>query len=145
MKKLLCSVSILFAVVTACFAVPTAYNETHEENWSDLSYVQVPIYKVLDSKEAYVVIYAKNKIGAGSTVIPKSWIKGTKDSPRKLQIRDLKMGKLKPFMTVVKKNGEFHHVILNLCVNKSDSTWGVVANNKQLEGLDKETLEEIEL
>ena len=145
MKKLLCTVSFLFAVVTACFSVPTAYNETHEENWSDLSYVQVPIYKVLDSKDAYVVIYAKNKAGAGKTVIPKAWLKGNKENPRKLQIRNLKQGKLKPFMTVVKKNGEFHHVILNLCVNKSDSTWGVADYRKTIEGSDKETLEEIEL
>ena len=145
MKKLLCAIAIAIAAVTASFAVPVAYNETSEKNWSELSYIQVPIYKILDSKEAYIIIYAKNKVGVGKTVIPKKWNKSSPDNPRKLQIRELKTGKVKPFMTVIKKSGEFHKVILTIPVDKKNSTWGVVDYHKKVEGSDKDTLEEIEL
>ena len=145
MKKLLCALTLAVLALTASFAVPVAYNETSEKNWSEMSYIQVPIYKILDSRDAYVIIYAKNKIGVGRTVIPKKWNRSTPDSPRKLQIRELKSGKLKPFMTVVKKSGDFHKVILTIPVDKKNSTWGVVDYHKDIEGSDKETLEEIEL
>lgn len=144
MKKILCAVSFLFAVA-ATFAVPTAHNETHEENWTDMHYIQVPIYKILDSRDAYVVIYAKNKVGVGQTVIPKDWIKGNPENPRKLKIRKIGSGRLKPFMTVVKKGGEFHRVILTVPQSRLDSTWGVVEYSKQIEGADKETLEDLAL
>lgn len=145
MKKLLCAIAIAIAAVTASFAVPVAYNETSEKNWSELSCIQVPIYKILDSKEAYIIIYAKNKVGVGKTVIPKKWNKSSPENPRKLQIRELKAGKVKPFMTVIKKSGEFHKVILTIPVDKKNSTWGVVDYHKKVEGSDKDTLEEIEL
>ncbi len=145
MKKLLCAVSVLFALGVSAFAVPTAFNETHEENWSDMTYFQVPVYKILDSRDAYVVIYAKNKVGMGQTVIPKNWNKGSKDEPRKLKMRKLGGGKLKPFMTVYKKGGEFHRVVLTVPANKMNDVWGVVDYRKGVEGFDKTTLEDLEL
>lgn len=126
-------------------AIPTKFNETHEENWSSLSYVNIPILKILDSREGYVVIYQKNKIGVGQTVIPKKWARGTKDAPRKLKVRNLTGGKLKPYMTIVKDDGAFRSVILSVPASKSNMIWGVVPNGKELEGLDKEELEEIKL
>ena len=48
-------------------------------------------------------------------------------------------------MTVVQKSGEFNHVILTLPKNKSDPVWGVVDYRKEVEGTDKETLEELDL
>lgn len=145
MKKIISMVSILFAAVSMSFAIPSSYNEKHEENWSNMTYYQVPVYKILDSKDAYIVIYAKNKYGVGSTVIPKKWINGNPEEPRKLKIRNLPSGKLKPFLSVVKKNGEFHHVILNVPKSRRDSAWGVADYRKQIEGTDKETLEDLEL
>ncbi len=145
MKKIICTLLALISMSIAAFAVPSLYNEKHEENWTDLRFTQIPIYKVLDSRDAYVVLYAKNVYGVGKTVIPKKWAKTTADSPKKLTVRSLRAGRLKPFMTVVKKGNEFYGVILSVPLNKSDNTWGVVQSGVQLEGVDKEVLEELEL
>ncbi|MCI6482697.1 MAG: hypothetical protein SPE48_03770 [Treponema porcinum] len=145
MKKLFCALFAAIIVAGAVFAVPTKHNETHEENWSSISYVNVPILKILDSREGYVIIYQKNKYGVGQTVIPKKWAKGSKEEPRKLRIRYLSGGKLKPFMTIVKDDGNFQNVILSIPAKKTDAIWGVVASGKTLEGIDKDVLEEIEL
>ena len=47
-------------------------------------------------------------------------------------------------MTVIKDDGEFKRVILSVPMNKSDSIWGVADYRKEMEGEDKETLEELE-
>lgn len=144
MKKLICSIITALIVAASAIAVPVSYNETDPANWSDMSYVQVPVYKILDSKEGYVVIYAKKAYGVGQTIIPKKWALGSKDEPAKLKIRTIGSGKLKPFLTVVKKGGEFHHVILTVHTNKSDSSWGVVGRGVHLD-VDKDVLEDLEL
>ena len=145
MKKIV-AIAFVFAVsLAAVFSVPTKFNETKPENWSDMTYANVPIYKILDSKDGYVVIYGKNKIGTGTTVIPKKWVRSTKESPSKLKLVKLYGGILKPFMTVVKKGGEFHHVELTIPMNKNDPIWGVVESGKQIDGLDKDVLEELDM
>ena len=123
MKKIV-AIAFVFAVsLAAVFAVPTKFNETKPENWSDMTYANVPIYKILDSKDGYVVIYGKSK----------------------LKLVKLYGGILKPFMTVVKKGGEFHHVELTIPMDKNDPIWGVVESGKQIDGLDKEVLEELDM
>ena len=91
------------------------------------------------------MIYGKSKIGTGTVVIPKKWVRGTKDSPSKLKLVKLYGGILKPFMTVVKKGGEFHHVELTIPMNRNDPIWGVVESGKQVDGVDKEVLEELDM
>lgn len=145
MKKVILSILITFAAVCSSFAVPADRNVRNEENWSTLSYENVPVYKVYDSKEAYVVIYEKNKVGVGETVIPKKWAKFVSGESRKLHLRKLPGGKLKSFMTIVKKDGEFKKVILTIPTDMRNPVWGVVNPGKQLEGTDKDTLEELEL
>lgn len=144
MKKLIAILFIVAAMLARTFAVPVAYNESSEENWSSISYRNVPILKILDSKDGYVVLYQKGKIGTGRTVIPKSWNRGNPENPRKLKVRFLPGGKLKSFMTVVKKDGEFHHVVLTVPENRNDSVWGVISYRQSVEGTDKETLEDLE-
>ena len=117
--------------------------EKTEGKWSDLSYVNVPVLKILEGKNAYSIIYQKNHVGVGSVVIPKAWAKGSPDSPRKLKFRKVRSG-YNSFMTVVKDEGEFKRVILSVPMNKSDSIWGVADYRKTMEGEDKETLEELE-
>ena len=117
--------------------------EKTEGKWSDLSYVNVPVLKILEGKNAYSIIYQKNHVGVGSVVIPKAWAKGSPDSPRKLKFRKVRSG-YNSFMTVVKDEGEFKRVILSVPMNKSDSIWGVADYRKAMEGEDKETLEELE-
>lgn len=145
MKKVILSILITFVAVCSSFAVPADRNIRNEANWSTLSYENVPVYKVFDSKEAYVIIYEKNKVGVGETVIPKKWAKFVPSESRKLHIRKLPGGKLKSFMTVVKKDGEFKKVILTIPTDMRNPVWGVVNPGKQLEGTDKDTLEELEL
>ena len=94
MKKVILSILITFVAVCSSFAVPADRNVRNEANWSTLSYENVPVYKVFDSKEAYVVIYEKNKVGVGETVIPKKWAKFVPGESRKLHIRKLPGGKL---------------------------------------------------
>ena len=98
----------------------------------------------MESRDGYVVIYQKNKVGVGTTVIPKSWATPTKDSPRKLKLRKIKNPN-ESFMTIVKKGSEFHRVILTMPLEKNNSLWGVVDYSLKVEGTDKDTLEELDL
>lgn len=153
MKKILMILVLFSAVSTFLFAAENDDNNSNssssslyertEGKWSDLSYVNVPILKILEGKKAYFIIYQKNRIGVGNVVIPKNWARGSIDSPRKLKFRKVRSG-YNSFMTVVKDDGEFKRVILSVPMNKSDSVWGVADYRKTMEGEDKETLEELE-
>lgn len=145
MKKIIAAGVIFAAVLGSVCAVPTKYNETKPENWSEMTYVNLPIYKILDSTDSYVVIYGKNHAGTGSTVIPKKWVRSSKDTPSKLKLTKLYRGTLKSFMTVVKKGGEFHHVVLTIPMNKNDPVWGILENGADAGNADKEVLEELEM
>lgn len=146
MKKTFLCFVLSLAVIVSLFAAETnPYSVRDESKWSDMTYVNIPILKILEAKDGYVVIYEKNKIGTGTTVIPKSWAKGSPENPRKLRIRNIH-NPAESFMTIVKKNGEFHRVILNMPKSKSSSLWGVLEySSTKLEGSDKETLEELDL
>lgn len=119
-------------------------NEKDESKWTTLSYVNVPILKIMEGKEGYAIIYQKNKYGVGSTVIPKSWAKGNNENPRKLKFRNSKRNNTS-YMTVVKDGDEFKRVILTIPMNKSNAIWGVIDYRKSMEGTDKDTLEDLEL
>jgi len=116
-----------------------------ESKWSSYSYFNVPILKVLESRDAYIVIYQKNRLGTGSTVIPKAWAAGNPENPRKLKFRNRPKGKTGPFMTVIKDSGEFKRVVLTVPMSKLDPIWGLADYHKKVDGADKDTLEELEL
>lgn len=119
-----------------------SYEKT-EGKWSSYYYVNVPILKILEGKNAYSIIYQKKGVGVGSVVIPKKWAKGTPEDPRKLKFRKVRSS-INSFMTIVKDDGEFKRVILSIPMNKSDPIWGVADYRKEMEGEDKETLEDLE-
>ncbi len=146
MKKLL----MVLALLTVFSAVIFAENnssanapERTEGKWTEISYVNVPVLKILEGKDGYVIIYQKNKTGVGNVILPKNWAHGTPDAPRKLKFRQVKTS-LGAYMTVVKDSGEFKRVILSIPMNKSNSIWGMVDSRKNLEGADKDTLEDVE-
>ena len=151
MKKILMILVLFSAVSTFLIAAENGDNNSNSSNsyektegkWSSLTYVNVPILKILEGKKAYFIIYQKSRIGVGNVVIPKNWARGSTDSPRKLKFRKVRSG-YNSFMTVVKDDGEFKRVILSVPLNKSDSVWGVADYRKTMEGEDKETLEELE-
>lgn len=145
MKKIL---SILFALTLFMVSVSAQEQagkntERNESKWSSVSYVNVPILKVLEGRDGYVVVYQKHDVGVGSVVIPKKWAFGSPENPKKLKLRTSKTVNAS-FMTVAKKDGEFFRVILTVPRSKQNSLWGVVDYHKPLEGIDKDTLEELD-
>lgn len=112
---------------------PSYKKEFHE---SEMSYRNVVVYKVLDQKDAYIVMYAKGHREVGNVVVPKKWYKS---SPKKLAFRKLATG-MSPYMTVLYRNGEFEQVILTMPVSRADAAWGVADSNVQVNA-DIETLE----
>ena len=147
MKKILI-VLALFAVLTAALFAETKNNsnvpERTEGKWTDMSYVNVPVLKILEAKNGYMVVYQKNKTGVGNVILPKNWIHGNTENPRKLKFRQVNTA-VGAYMTIVKDGGEFKRVILSVPMNKTNSIWGLADTRKNLEGADKDTLEEIEL
>lgn len=143
MKKLFI-IAVALILAGSTFAFSQEYEKT-EGQWANISYYNIPILKIFEAREGYVVIYQKNNVGTGSTVIPKAWAKGNEENPRKLKFRPT-TGTLTPFMSVVKKDGEFLRVILTVPTRRTDAVWGVIEyRSKGLEGADKETLEDLPL
>ena len=146
MKKLLMILTVISLLALSLFADENnsaSGPERTEGKWTELSYVNVPVLKILEGKEGYAIIYQKNKTGVGNVVIPKSWAHGTTENPRKLKFRAVKTS-IGAYMTVVKDKGEFKRVILSIPMEKSNSIWGLVDYRKSMEGTDKDTLEDLE-
>ena len=146
MKKLLMILSVLFVFSFAMFAdneSTASAPERTEGKWTDISYVNVPVLKIMEGKDGYVVIYQKNKVGVGNVVIPKTWGRGTPESPRKLKFRQVRTS-IGAYMTIVKDGGEFKRVILSIPMNKNNSIWGLADYRKGIDGTDKDTLEDLE-
>ena len=147
MKKTLMILALLTVFAAALFAETksggNAPNRT-EGKWTEMSYVNVPVLKILEGKNGYAVIYQKNKAGVGNVVIPKKWAHGTPEAPRKLKFRAVNTS-VGAYMTIVKDGGEFKRVILSIPMSKNDSIWGMVDTRKNMDGADKDTLEELEL
>lgn len=146
MKKIFMILAVLSIFsITSVFAdeSSTDGHSRTESKWTDMSYVNVPILKILEGKDGYAVIYQKNRTGVGNVIIPKKWGKGNPEAPRKLKFREVRTS-LGAYMTIVKDGGEFKRVILSIPMNKSNSIWGMVDSRKNLEGADKDTLEDLE-
>lgn len=146
MKKLLVVLALISVFTMSVFAQDAKSHsyEKDESKWTDLSYKNVPVLKVLDAKEGYLVIYQKDHVGVGTTVIPKAWAKGNVDQPRKLKIRNVDTA-IESYMSIVTEGGAFKRVVLNVPKSKNNRIWGVVENGTVLEGVDKATLEELDL
>ena len=145
MKKIF--IIALLASIFTCAVFAENQDLSHpkdESKWSDMTYVTAPVMKILESKDCYVVIYQKKYAGTATVTIPKSWNNFKKDTPRKLKFRSIKNPN-QSFITVIKKGGEFHHVILSCPMQKNNSLWGIISNNLEVEGADKETLEELDI
>lgn len=130
MKKVLLALLAFVVMGTAVFAQDSSNSEENNFN-----YTSVQIFKVLDSADAYIVTYAKDKIGRdsiGVVTIPKKW---TKDLPRKLEFRTLPNG-LNPYMTVIYNNGEFYKVWLTVSPNRMNKVWGVASPNSSTGDVD---------
>lgn len=105
----------------------TKQNETKKfKNESDLYYYNFPILKIAQHKMGYYIIYRRQ----GSTVtgecfLPHAWFK-PKD---KRGILDITSGDMRPYMSVVYKNGEFDHVRLITPHSNKHPSWAIISNN----------------
>ena len=143
MKKILMILALFSVFTLSMFADDSRY-EKDDSKWSNLSYVNVPVLKIMDSKEGYLVMYQKNKTGVGTVVIPKDWARGTPEEPRKLKFRNVDSAN-SAYMTIMKEDGQFLRVVMNVPVSRSNYIWGIIQRGVELEGVDKDTLEELEL
>jgi len=62
-----------------------------------------------------------------------------KEEPRKLEFRE-KARRVSPYMTVIKQDGNFLKVWLNVTTDKRDPIWGLMPNGAKIEGIDADTL-----
>ena len=146
MKKILMILTLLSVFTLSMFAQDTTDTtyEKDESKWTNLSYVNVPVLKIMDSKEGYLVTYQKYNVGVGTVVIPKKWARGSVDEPRKLKFRDVSTAN-DAYMTIMKEDGQFLRVVLNVPVSRSNYIWGIIDRGVELPGVDKDTLEELDL
>lgn len=109
------------------------------ENEAELFYINVPIVRVYDHIDAYVVHYQKGNMAVGQVFVPKEWF-NTREV-NKSRVRPLAKG-LTPYMTVIYANGEFQKVFLNMPTNRSHSAWKILSHNIDVASrMNTETLE----
>ena len=93
------------------------------------SYVNVPILKIYDHPDYYIVTYRKNGLDIGQTSIPKEWFK--QGSPeRKGKFRKL-YGTVNPYITLWFSEGEFFSIYVNVSSNRDDDVWGVAYGSQK--------------
>ena len=123
MKKLLLSLALIFCCTFGIFAQKAFTPSTK-------SYVNVPILKVFEHRDAYVVTYVNNSNKVNYVSIPKTWFKqGTTE--KKGEVKPLQKN-LEPYMTICFDNDEFYFIYLSMPVSKLDDAWGVMAAGQGL-------------
>ena len=138
MKK---SIIITILSLTICFSAFAQDSIVKEEYKSDLTYVNVQVFRAYDQKQAYVVMYQKNNNKIGQVLLPKSWFHSVDGEPKKGILRTLPK-LISPYMTVIYKNNEFHKVLLNMPLKRDDPAWSVIVPDMDLSNkLNTETLE----
>lgn len=143
MKKFIVSALLIAATLftaTAFEAGKSASDYKYQFQESALYYKNVTVYKVLDHKDAYVVLYAKPQSQIGKVTIPKKWYSTNGNTPSKLSLRPLPKG-MAPWMTVLTKDGNFDHVILTMPVSRAHAAWGVATPDLIIEDADKDALD----
>mgnify|MGYP007069901543 CR=1 FL=1 len=136
---------ILLAAALSAFVLAGLSSEENAggHKKSEISYYSAPVYKVMDSAKSYVVIYGKAGHKMGTVTIPKDWAKNKPDTVKKLLVRNCPK-KITPYITVVKKSGDFLKVMLTVPTNHNDRIWGI-ANENKVESTDGVESVELEL
>lgn len=116
-------------LVFILFSIVFIYAETPEKMVEgSFSYVNVPIIKILEQKNNYIVYYRAFGKKIGCVSIPREWFRqGQTD--RKGWVKPLAKG-VEPYISVFFKDGEFSRIFLNVPNNKLDSVWGVFQGTK---------------
>ncbi|MBQ0166084.1 MAG: hypothetical protein KBT02_03115 [Treponema sp.] len=119
MKKItaLVLVLILFSIVFVGAETPPELKE------GSFTYVTVPIIKVLEQRNYYVVYYQKFGTKLGCVSIPREWFMQGKAN-RKGLVKPL-VKNCDPYISIFFKDGEFARLDLNVPSNKMHTMWGV--------------------
>lgn len=127
MKKAVVLLVLLVISTVSVFAF------THE---SEYSYTNIPLYKVYNHQNGYIVLYTKDGYKISTSYVPIKWFAL---SDRRGKLINLPKG-LYPYMTIVYKNNEFQYVTLAVPRNPADSFWGLLPEGTDVTGkFDAET------
>lgn len=119
MKKTAALVLVI-VLLSITFAAAEAPQRLVEGSFS---YVNVPILKIMEQRDNYVVYYRQFGTKIGCVSIPREWFKqGQAD--RKGYVKPLAKN-VEPYVSVFFEDGEFVRLNLNVPNNKMDSVWGV--------------------
>ena len=129
---------ILFSVTSVSAKEKADYKYDFQE--SKVTYRNVQVYKVLDHKDAYIVMYAKGHRDVGSINIPKKWYSASTKADAKLGFRPLPKG-MYPYMTVISREGSFERVLLTLPTSRNSPIWGVADSTVKLNDVDRDSLD----
>ena len=140
MKKLFILSALLCVGVLFSASAKEKADYKYEYQEANVSYRNVQIYKVLDHKDAYIVMYAKGHRDVGTVTIPKKWYSSASSAQSKLSFRALPRG-MYPYMTVLSRDGSFERVLLTLPITRNSPVWGVAASDYKVNDADKETLD----
>ncbi|MBO4320570.1 MAG: hypothetical protein J5857_08890 [Treponema sp.] len=133
MKKIIMALAVALAVTVSAVAQSSSSSTpiwNHGDNVSDVSYESVPIYKILQTTDAYIVIYLARGMKVESLIIPKEW--GKYGDGKKLYFRNKAAG-LDSSMTVFYKGDSFDHVILTVNLNPLDPLWGIAPHGTKVD------------
>ncbi|MBP5358514.1 MAG: hypothetical protein J6Y69_04930 [Treponema sp.] len=133
MKKIIMALAVALAVTVSAVAQSSSSSTpiwNHGDNVSEVSYESVPIYKILQTTDAYIVIYLARGMKVESQVIPKEWEK--RGDNKKLYFRNKAAG-LDSLMTVFYKGGSFDHVVLTVTLDKMDPLWAVAPHGTKVD------------
>ena len=140
MKKLFILSALLCVGVLFSAAAKEKADYKYEYQESTVTYHNVQVYKVLDHKDAFIVMYAKGHRDVGTVTLPKKWYSSAARADTKLSFRALPKG-MNSYMTVISRDGSFERVLLTLPVNRAAPVWGVADSTHKVEDADKDTLE----
>ncbi|MBQ3670850.1 MAG: hypothetical protein II921_05170 [Treponema sp.] len=142
-KSFIVSALLLAATLFTATAFEAGKSESdykYQFQESGVYYKNYTVYRVLDHKDAFVILYAKPRGLVGSVSIPKAWYSTDGNTKAKLSFRPLPKG-MAPWMTVLSRDGSFDHVVLTLPVSRTHAAWGVASSDVDLGDLNNETLE----
>ena len=140
MKKLFILSALLCVGVLFSATAKEKADYKYEYQEAAISYHNIQVYKVLDHRDAYIVMYAKGHRDVGTVSIPKKWYSSASSTDAKLGFRALPKG-MYPYMTVINRDNSFERVILTLPVTRNNPVWGVADSTVKISDADKETLD----
>ena len=139
-KSFILSALILAGVLFSAAAEKVQPENKYPYQEAAVSYHNVIVYKVLDHKDAYIVMYAKGHRDVGTVTIPKKWYTSAVNPNTKLTFRALPKA-MDPYMTVISRDGKFERVILTVPTSRADACWGVADSSYVVNDADKDSLE----